>query len=116
MQTPYEPLPRTELRPLSGRVALVTGSTSGIGLGVATVLAAKGATILLNGFGDRAEIDREVARLAETHGVSVGYSAADMSSPDAIALPLAGVDAIRLHHLFQQAHLVVGVEDREIAV
>jgi 3-hydroxybutyrate dehydrogenase len=69
---------------LRGRSALVTGSTSGIGLGIAEALAAHGADVLLNGFGDPAEIDRARTMLAEAHGVRVSYSAADMSKPDEI--------------------------------
>ncbi len=68
-----------------GRSAIVTGSTSGIGLGVARAFAACGMNVLLNGFGDRAEIDRVVAELAETYRVKTAYSAADMSRPDDIA-------------------------------
>ncbi len=66
---------------LRGRVAVVTGSTSGIGWGVAEALAAEGAAIMLNGFGDAAEIERMRAGLAAKYGVTVGYSAADMSKP-----------------------------------
>ncbi len=66
---------------LKGKVAVVTGSTSGIGLGIATALAADGAALMLNGFGDAAAIERLRRELAETHGVTVGYSAADMSKP-----------------------------------
>lgn len=69
---------------LEGRVAVVTGSTSGIGLGVAQALAAQGAHVLVNGFGDRAEIERLCESLAGTHHVRVSYSAADMSKPDEI--------------------------------
>ncbi|HSD44083.1 MAG TPA: 3-hydroxybutyrate dehydrogenase [Burkholderiales bacterium] len=69
---------------LKGKTALVTGSTSGIGLGIAEVLAAKGANIVLNGFGDRAEVERLRARLADQHRVAVRYDAADMSKPEAI--------------------------------
>ena len=71
-------------RPLAGRQALVTGSTSGIGAGIARALAAAGANVLLNGFGDAAEIERLRAGLAEEHGVQIGYEAADMSQPGAI--------------------------------
>lgn len=67
---------------LKGRAAVVTGSTSGIGLGIAAALAAQSADMLLNRFGDPAEIDRVRGALAETHGVRVSYSAADMSKPD----------------------------------
>jgi 3-hydroxybutyrate dehydrogenase len=69
---------------LKGKTALVTGSTSGIGLGIAEVLAARGANIVLNGFGDRAEVERLRARLADQYRVAVRYDAADMSKPEAI--------------------------------
>jgi 3-hydroxybutyrate dehydrogenase len=69
---------------LKGRSAVVTGSTSGIGLGIAEALAAQGADVLLNGFGDRAEIDRVRMSLANEHGVRVSYSSADMAKPDEI--------------------------------
>lgn len=70
---------------LVGKAAVITGSTSGIGLGIAHALAASGMKVLLNGFGERSEIDRTVAELAEIYGVAVGYSGADMSKPDDIA-------------------------------
>jgi 3-hydroxybutyrate dehydrogenase len=70
---------------LLGKSAIVTGSTSGIGLGVARAFAACGMNVLLNGFGDRAEIDRVVAEMADTYRVKTAYSAADMSRPDDIA-------------------------------
>ena len=60
---------------LNGKTALVTGSTSGIGLGIARALAAEGAKIMLNGFGDSAEIDRLRAQL------KARYHAADMAKP-----------------------------------
>jgi 3-hydroxybutyrate dehydrogenase len=69
---------------LKGRSAVVTGSTSGIGLGIAEALAAQGANVLLNGFGDPAEIEKVRATLAEKHSVRVSYSVADMSKPDEI--------------------------------
>lgn len=69
---------------LNGKAAIVTGSTSGIGLGIAQALAANGAPVLLNGFGDPAEIDKLRNQLASEHGVRVAYSAADMSKPDEI--------------------------------
>ncbi len=71
---------------LEGTTALVTGSTSGIGLGVAEALAGQGANIVLNGFGDPAEIEGLRAGLAERHGVRVMHSAADMAEPNAIDL------------------------------
>ena len=61
-----------------GKVALVTGSTSGIGLAVARALAAQGAKLMINGFGDPAEIERECAELGALH------DGADMSDPTAI--------------------------------
>lgn len=70
-----------EAKMLKGKVAVVTGSTSGIGLGIARAFAAEGAAILLNGFGDAGEIDRLRKELAATHGVRMAYSGADMSKP-----------------------------------
>jgi len=69
----------------AGKTALVTGSTSGIGLGIATRLAQDGASIILYGVGDAAEIERTRAGLASEHRVKVLYDAADMTKPDAIA-------------------------------
>jgi 3-hydroxybutyrate dehydrogenase len=69
---------------LRGRAAVVTGSTSGIGLGIAAALAAQGADVLLNGFGKAEEIEDVRSSLARAHGVRVSYSAADMSKPDEI--------------------------------
>ncbi len=69
---------------LKGKVALITGSTSGIGLGIATGLAARGCQVVLNGFGDAAEIERIRAGLSEEHGVEVIYSGADMSKTEEI--------------------------------
>ena len=70
---------------LKGKAAIVTGSTSGIGLGIARALAAQGANILLNGFGERKAIDALMAEVASQHQVAVDYSAADMSRPGQIA-------------------------------
>lgn len=70
--------------PLRNRAAIVTGSTSGIGLGIASALAAQGADLLLNGFGDPAEIEALRAGLEKQHGVRVRYSAADMSRPEQV--------------------------------
>ena len=69
---------------LQGKTALVTGSTSGIGLGIAEAFAAQGANIVLNGFGDAAEIERLRAALAGKHGVKVSYDGADMSKGESI--------------------------------
>ncbi len=70
---------------LSNKVALVTGSTSGIGLGIARAFAAAGANVMLNGFGDKALIDKLLAEFESQHKVSAAHSAADMSKPDEIA-------------------------------
>jgi 3-hydroxybutyrate dehydrogenase len=64
-----------------GRVAVVTGSTSGIGLGIARALAGAGADIMLNGFGDPGEIERLRREIADTFKVRAAYSGADMSRP-----------------------------------
>src|SRR6266513_4415388 len=69
---------------MKGKTALVTGSTSGIGLGIAEAFAKQGANIVLNGFGERSEIERLRAGLAEKHRINVQYDGADMSKPDAI--------------------------------
>jgi 3-hydroxybutyrate dehydrogenase len=66
---------------LQGKTALVTGSTSGIGLGIAHALAAQGANILFNGFGDAKEIEKLQADTAEKFGVKTAYNGADMSKP-----------------------------------
>jgi 3-hydroxybutyrate dehydrogenase len=74
---------------LNGKVALVTGSTSGIGLGIARSLAAAGADIMLNGFGDAGQIEALRAEVAATYGVKAGYSGADISKPEQIAAMVA---------------------------
>ncbi|WP_026638413.1 3-hydroxybutyrate dehydrogenase [Bordetella petrii] len=69
---------------LKGKVALVTGSTSGIGLGIAAAFAQQGANVVLNGFGEAAQIEKLRADLASRHGVQVLYDAADLSRGDAV--------------------------------
>ena len=69
---------------LKGKNALVTGSTSGIGLGIAEGLAAQGVNLVLNGFGDEREIETLRAGLATKFGVKVLYDGADMSKADQI--------------------------------
>ena len=66
------------------RNAVVTGSTSGIGLGIAEALAAAGMNVMLNGFGDADQIQTHRLRIAETHGVETDYSDADMTVPEEI--------------------------------
>ncbi len=70
---------------LQGQVAIVTGSTSGIGHAMADALAAQGVNIVLNGLGEMTAIERTRSELAERHGVEVLYNGADMTKPDQIA-------------------------------
>ena len=78
---------------LKGKVALVTGSTSGIGLGIANALAAEGADILINGFGDPAQIDALRKGIAAKYGVKVAYSGADISKAEQNAEMVAQAQA-----------------------
>src|SRR5471032_1060663 len=74
---------------LKGKTALVTGSTSGIGLAIARALAADGANLMINGFGDKDAIEKERAGLEKEFGIKAQYSAADMSKPAEIAEMIA---------------------------
>src|SRR5438045_6713519 len=76
-------------RPLTGKVSLVTGSTSGIGLGIARALAEAGSAVVLNGLGVASEIAKTREQIAADFGVKVTYSAADMTRPEAIAEMIA---------------------------
>src|SRR5215467_6023245 len=69
---------------LAGKVSLVTGSTSGIGLGIARALAAAGSDIVLNGFGNAEDVADLQAKISADFRVRVSYSPADMSKPAAI--------------------------------
>ncbi|WP_174300007.1 3-hydroxybutyrate dehydrogenase [Caulobacter sp. S45] len=84
---------------LKSRNAVVTGSTSGIGLSYARALAAEGANVMINGFGDAAAIEKERAAIESEFGVTGIYSAADMTKPDQIAAMIA------------QAHTTLGSVD-----
>jgi 3-hydroxybutyrate dehydrogenase len=70
---------------LKGKNALVTGSTSGIGLGYARALAEQGANVTINGFGDAAAIEKERTSIENDFGVKAAYSPADMTKPAEIA-------------------------------
>jgi 3-hydroxybutyrate dehydrogenase len=76
------------------RTALVTGSTSGIGQGIAEALARAGFDIVLNGFGDAAAIERQRDALAKAHGVTVRYEGADMSKPADIEAMMKRIGAV----------------------
>lgn len=78
---------------LAGKSALVTGSTSGIGLGLARALARAGANVMLNGFGDAAAIETLRRDLAAETGVRVAYHGADVSQPAAVAALVAATEA-----------------------
>ncbi len=69
---------------LTGKTALVTGSTSGIGLAIARKLASKGAKVMLNGMGDAAEIEKLRADMAAEFGVEVAFNGADLTKVEAI--------------------------------
>lgn len=70
---------------LKGKSALVTGSTSGIGLAIARAMAAQGANVTINGFGDEAAIEKERSGIEKEFGVKAVYSPADMTKPAEIA-------------------------------
>jgi 3-hydroxybutyrate dehydrogenase len=109
---------------LHGKTAIVTGSTSGIGLGIATALAAEGCDIMLNGFADAAAIADIRKRLTDEHRVRVAYSPADMSKPAdirelvaATVEQLGGVDIVVNNAGIQHVAKVVDFpEDRWDAV
>ncbi len=82
---------------LAGKAAIVTGSTSGIGLGIAQALASAGVDVMLNGFGDVAEISRIRKDIEQSFGVKTIYSAADMSMP-------GDIEGIRAQGLWQSRH------------
>ena len=89
MNIPLKSQAAANSRPLAGKVSLVTGSTSGIGLGIARALAAAGSDVVLNGFGAAAEIGKTRDQIASDYGVKASYSPADMTKPEAIAEMIA---------------------------
>lgn len=78
---------------LKGKAAVVTGSTSGIGLAIARGLGAAGADVMINGFGELAEIEAERAGIESEYGVRAVYNSADMSKGDEIAAMIATAEA-----------------------
>jgi 3-hydroxybutyrate dehydrogenase len=78
---------------LKGRAAIVTGSTSGIGLGIAKSLAEAGANLMLNGLGQPEEIERIRAGMAAEYGVEVDYSPADMANGDEVVAMVAATES-----------------------
>ena len=98
---------------LKGKTALVTGSTSGIGLGIALALARCGADVILNGFGDAEEPKTRVRAAGHGSGIRVGYHGADMSKPAEIEALMAyatkefgGVDVLVNNAGIQHVSLV----------
>lgn len=73
---------------IKGKTVIITGSTSGIGLGIATAFADQGANIVINGFGDASDIEKERASL-ESKGIKCIYNGADMTKPDQIEAMIA---------------------------
>ncbi len=93
MNIPLKPQTSQPTRALAGKVALVTGSTGGIGLGIARALAAAGADVVLNGLGVAAEIGRTREQIAAEFSVKASYSPADMTRPKSIAEMIAATIA-----------------------
>lgn len=77
---------------LQGKTALITGSTSGIGLGIAKALASEGANVIINGFGDADAVEAERAALAAASGGKAGYDAADLTKAEEIEAMFARAD------------------------
>ena len=104
---------------LQGHVAIVTGSTSGIGQAMAKALAEQGANVVINGLGDPAKIEEERAEIAKTYGVEIKYHGADMTKPDQIAdmVDFAKREFGRLDLLLNNAGVqhVAPIEDFPIA-
>ena len=104
---------------LKGQAAVVTGSTSGIGQGLAQALAARGCNVVLNGLGDPAEIERDRAELEAATGARVLYHGADMSRGDEVTdlIAFANAEFGRLDILANNAGIqhVEAVEDFPVA-
>src|SRR5215510_3451880 len=83
----------SDARPLAGRVALVTGSTSGIGLGILEQMAAAGASVVMNGLGDARQIEGELGRVREAHAIDAMYVPANLMEPQACIEMIAMAEA-----------------------
>jgi 3-hydroxybutyrate dehydrogenase len=81
---------RQQRREVAGKAGVVTGSTSGIGLGIARAFAQAGMHVMLNGFGDPADVDATRRDLEETFGIKTAYSDADVSKPEEIMRMIEG--------------------------
>lgn len=79
---------------LTNKTALVTGSTSGIGLAIARIFAANGANVVINGFGKAEAIEKERSGIESEFGVTCRYSPADMTKPDEIAAMMAEAEDV----------------------
>jgi 3-hydroxybutyrate dehydrogenase len=90
MNIPVRTMDVATHRTLAGKVSLITGSTSGIGLGIARAFAAAGASVVLNGFGKPEEISAVQKQLTGEFNIKVTFSGADMSKPDAIRAMIEG--------------------------
>ena len=112
---------------LKGKAALVTGSTSGIGLGIARALAGEGCAVMLNGFGDPAKIEETRAALEKDAGVAVAYNGADLTQPDQIealvadtVARLGGIDILvnnaGIQHTAPVTEFPAEIWDRIIAI
>jgi 3-hydroxybutyrate dehydrogenase len=93
MNTHVNPAQVSAFRPLEGKVSLITGSTSGIGLGIARALAKAGSRVVLNGLGSAAQVAEVRTSFASDFGLPTSYSPADMTRPDAIARMIEDVVA-----------------------
>ncbi|MBJ7573989.1 3-hydroxybutyrate dehydrogenase [Luteimonas sp. MC1828] len=111
---------------LSGRTALVTGSTSGIGLGIAQALAAAGARVAINGLGDQAQVDTALAAVRHAGAADVRHFNADLRDPAAIETMMTEIDAwspldvlvnnAGIQHAVPLAEMPVGKWDDIIAI
>ena len=106
---------------LAKRHALVTGSTSGIGLAIARALAKEGADVVINGFGDKAAIEAERAKIEKEFGVKAFYHGADMANGAEIEAMVADAqsqDGIGGHSRQQRRHPACladrGLSDRQV--